>query len=974
MQPERWDKIESLFHAALKRDPADRPVFLADNCEGDASLCSEVTSLLTALEGTDAFFDATASPIAAQMFGDTVGQTVGPYHVLSILGSGGMGTVYLAQDVRLGRKIALKILPPQFTNDRERLRRFQQEARAASALNHPNILTVYEIEQKSDLHYIATEFIEGTTLRQKMLQGPLNLNEALNVAIQIAAALDAAHSAGVAHRDIKPENVMVRSDGYVKVLDFGLAKLIEQSAVETKTEDQTGTHPGIVMGTPRYMSPEQARGLEVDSRTDIFSLGVIMYEMITGQPPFEGATPSDIIAALLKDDPAPLSTRTPEIPPDLNRVVTRALAKNCDERYQTVAELIADLSRLKETIQWNTKFAQPAASESSERVIGLETLTAANAFASTNPDPIELLKRGNPNTRRRVGVGLGTLVLIAVAAIAIVSLVQRRGTTSSSDQSPRSADRALTIRSGYITSARFAADGKSVIYSAAFDGKPVELFITDVQGSESRPIGIQSAALKDVSSTGEMAVLFNFELNWNDGQNGTLALIPPSGGEPRVLMDEIDEATFAPDGKSLAIVRADMGQHQLEYPAGEVLYKSSGWISYPRFSRPGDKIAFFEHPIGDNSGSLMVVDLHTKTATTVSSGWRALKGLAWSAKGDEIWFGGSRLGKKQNINAVSLSGSERLNIDEMASYAKLEDISAEGRLLISHGNTHSTMVQSNTPNSESFGTRFAWATSADVSADGMTLLFYEWGWESGDKLEMKSTYIRKVDGSDPVRLGEGRALALSADGLWALAVQENSPPQLALFSTSERNARTLPNPGFREYHYASWFPDGRKILFTAVEAREDSFIRSFVQDLETGNVEPLTEEGTIAIRISPDGKKVVTRDAYGTYYIKAIDGGTSDTVIKGLKKTDEPIQWSMDGRALYVREAGDFTTSVYRVDLSSGRRRMWQQIVPSNGVGLVGIEAKPGGVIITPDGKVSVYTYWTTLHELLLMDHLGRSN
>jgi Tol biopolymer transport system component len=467
-------------------------------------------------------------------------------------------------------------------------------------------------------------------------------------------------------------------------------------------------------------------------------------------------------------------------------------------------------------------------------------------------------------------------------------------------------------------------------------------------------------------------VLLNFELSWNDGRNGTLALVPFTGGEPRVLLDRVDEASFAPDGKSLAIVRAEMGQHQLEYPAGEVLHRSPGWISYPRFSRQGDKIAFFEHPLGDNSGSVMVVDIKTKEVKSLSTGWRALKGLAWSASSDALWFGGSKVSKKQNINAVSLLGQERL-IDEMPAYAKLEDISPQGSLLVTHGNTHSTMVVVGGDNStsEPLGTRFAWSTSADMSSDGKTLLFYEWGWEPGAGAEVKSTYVRKFDGPDLIRLGEGKALALSADGNWALVVQEQSPPRLVLLPTvRNKSTRELPNQGFKEYHNADWFPDGRRILFTALEAREDSFLRSYVQDIETGNVKPLTEEGTIALRVSPDGKKFVALDPFGSYHVQTIDAPGSESEVKGLEPKEEPIQWSVDGRALYVRGPGDFATKLYRVEIATGRRRLWKEIVPSNPIGLLGIEVKPGGVMITPDGRVCVFTYWTTSQELLLMNWL----
>jgi serine/threonine protein kinase len=347
MKADRWQKIDQIFHAALQLKPEDRIGFLKQSCAGDSELYGDVQSLLASYEQDDSFFENSASALAAEMFADRVGETIGPYQVLSQLGSGAMGIVYLAEDVRLGRKIALKLLPSQFTNDQDRLRRFQQEARAASALNHPNILTVHEIEQKGGLQYIATEFVDGVTLREHINQQRMKLDEILNVTTQVASALQAAHAAGIAHRDIKPENVMLRSDGYIKVLDFGLAKLTEEDLSPTTPE----TNPGVVMGTPHYMSPEQARGLDIDIRTDIFSLGTVVYEMVTGKVPFAGETTSDIIAALIRDEPEPMSLSVPELPSAFEEVVNKALAKDRNQRYQTVGEFFADLHRLKDEIQ-----------------------------------------------------------------------------------------------------------------------------------------------------------------------------------------------------------------------------------------------------------------------------------------------------------------------------------------------------------------------------------------------------------------------------------------------------------------------------------------------------------------------------------------------------------------------------------------------------------------------------------------------
>ena len=359
MTPERWKKLDALFHAALELEGEARAAHLAKVCGDDEQLRAEAERLIAAHERESSFIDSPIFAEAAALTDDgdesPVGRRIGPYQVISQLGRGGMGEVYLAEDTRLRRKVALKLLPAEFTRDAERVRRFEQEARAASALNHPNIVTIHEIGQVDATHYIVTEFVEGQTLRQQMTESKLGIGAALDVAAQVASALAAAHAAGIVHRDIKPENVMVRPDGLVKVLDFGLAKLTEprRSSVDTDAlaTNQSLTEPGQVMGTPHYMSPEQARGLGVDARSDIFSLGVVLYEMIAGRRPFEGATTSDVIAAILTAEPAPLSQRRPDAPPELERIVSKALRKDRDERYQAVQNLSFDLKSLQRQIE-----------------------------------------------------------------------------------------------------------------------------------------------------------------------------------------------------------------------------------------------------------------------------------------------------------------------------------------------------------------------------------------------------------------------------------------------------------------------------------------------------------------------------------------------------------------------------------------------------------------------------------------------
>jgi eukaryotic-like serine/threonine-protein kinase len=376
MELDRWEQIERLYHAALERGPDTREAFLDEACAGDEDLRREVAGLLACDVPSDSFIQSPAIEIAARamaaeppieasnksMGSLIAGSQIGAYRLLQPLGRGGMGEVHLALDTRLGRKVALKLLPAAFTTDAGRVRRFAQEARAASSLNHPNIITIHEIgkvrTEAGDTHYIVTEYVDGETLRQRMVkapQGRLSLSEALDVAAQIATALATAHEAGIAHRDIKPENVMARRDGIVKVLDFGLAKLTEPASPVIDTQASTmarnSTEAGMVMGTPRYMSPEQARGEKVDLRTDIFSLGVMLYEMVAGRPPFTGVTPNETIAAILRDSPPPLAECAPDAPPEMEEILGKALSKNREERYQAVSELLADLKRLKNRLE-----------------------------------------------------------------------------------------------------------------------------------------------------------------------------------------------------------------------------------------------------------------------------------------------------------------------------------------------------------------------------------------------------------------------------------------------------------------------------------------------------------------------------------------------------------------------------------------------------------------------------------------------
>src|SRR5438067_6069058 len=344
MTPARFQTIEEIFLAALEQEPDQVSAFLDTACEGDAVLQREVEALLASDQRAGPFIERstvglTTKIIQNQQADSLVGRTIGHYKISESIGTCGMGEVYLATDITAGRKAALKLLPTRFTGDAERLKRFQREARAVVGLNHPNILTVYEIGEDHSTHYIASELIEGETLRQRLMRGRMELSDAVDIAIQMASALAVAHNAGIVHRDIKPENIMLRPDGYVKVLDFGIAKLAEQEVPATMPKDEAlllvETNLGSIPGTVRYMSPEQASGGHVDKSTDIWSLGVVLYEMVTGHAPFTGDTPKEVMSAILEKEQAPLTHYVAHLPAELQQIVSKALRKHRTERYQS---------------------------------------------------------------------------------------------------------------------------------------------------------------------------------------------------------------------------------------------------------------------------------------------------------------------------------------------------------------------------------------------------------------------------------------------------------------------------------------------------------------------------------------------------------------------------------------------------------------------------------------------------------------
>jgi serine/threonine-protein kinase len=438
MTPERWQRVKELFDSASELEAEERRVFLNQQCAGDDELRREVESLLESDDDSESFME---SPAVEDAAGNLIeeeklqaGQKIARYEIVSMIGEGGMGEVYLAHDSRLKRKVALKLLPSYLSKDKGRLRRFEQEAEAASALNHPNVCTIHEIRETEDNRsFIAMEFVDGTTLRQRLEQGQIKLNEALEIAIQVASALTAAHEAGITHRDIKPENIMIRRDGYVKVLDFGLAKLAEQqrqtSRIITKSMTKSGlkTEPGVVLGTAQYMSPEQARGKPVDARTDIWAVGAVLYEMAAGRPAFEGETTSDIIAGVLEREPVPLARYAPKLPENVEWIISKALRKDKEERYQTSKELLTDLRSVKQRLEFEIELERSTppnkASGAIAAALSGEQQAVHDKSATPNVTPTSEVSRARRTSsaeyvisgikQHKLGTGLALSVLLA---------------------------------------------------------------------------------------------------------------------------------------------------------------------------------------------------------------------------------------------------------------------------------------------------------------------------------------------------------------------------------------------------------------------------------------------------------------------------------------------------------------------------------------------------------------------------------
>jgi eukaryotic-like serine/threonine-protein kinase len=853
----------------------------------------------------------------------TPGQKIGPYQVVAQIGAGGMGEVYRAHDARLGRDVAIKVLPSSFSSDPDRLRRFAQEARAAAALNHPNILAIYDIGEWEGAPYIVSELLLGETLRERIKNGALPARKTVDCALQVTRGLAAAHDKGIVHRDLKPENIFLTEDGRAKILDFGLAKLTQPEQGDSASDAatmQVATDAGLVMGTAGYMSPEQVRGKIADQRSDLFSFGAILYEMISGKRAFHGDSPADTMSAILKEEPPELSEAARNVPPALERIVRHCLEKNPAQRFQSASDIAFSLEALTEISTTSKSGAQalPAASAAKlRRLLPLAGTLLAGAlclgfyFAGKHANPA-----ANPTFHR------------------------------------------LTFRRGTIPAARFSPDGQTIVYGAALEGRPVELFTTRFDSTDSRPLGLEKTELLGISSTGELAVDLATFHPTPFVESGTLGRVPLAGGAPRQVSESVTWADWSPDGSDLAAIRFAGGRDRLEFPLGRTIYQPQGWASHVRFSPGGDLLAFEDHVQTGDDGRVVVIDREGKVKAT-SGFFTTTQGLAWSRDGKEVWFTASHEGAARAIYAMDLSGKDRIVL-RVPGTLTLQDITRDGRVLLTVDNAQFGMLglRSGDTNERNLSW-FDWSLTADVSPDGKNLLFFESGEGVGSNY---SVFMRGMDGSSAVRLGSGAFPSLSPDGKWVAALDNASPDQLELLPTGTGQRRQLTSDSL-EHVGVRWVPDGKALVFSASEPNHP--LRSYWMSLDGGKPRAITPEGTAGTLVSPDGKSVLAVDPENKRWLYPLAGGDPQAVSAALKGNDAVLTWEADGQSLLVGERG-FPYKVSRVYLNSTRREEVRTVSPSDAAGIVTI----GGVHFSADRKSYAYSYYRILSDLYVVDGL----
>jgi len=829
-----------------------------------------------------------------------------------------MAEVYRARDIRLGRDIALKVVNEALAGNPELINRFEQEARLAGSLNHPNLVAVYDVGLHEGSPYFITELLKGESLRHRLLRGSVPLDSALDWGAKLAHGLAAAHARGIIHRDVKPDNVFVTTDGQVKLLDFGIAKLAEASRAEgphgiledtvTPAGERTGT--GLILGTPAYMSPEQVRGERVDARTDIFSLGAVLYEMLAGKRPFAGGSLVESGHAILHDEPPPLL----DVSPFLAQLIRRCLAKDPEARLQSASDLAFSLEALRSGVE-----PGPASRPSVVR-----------------------------SFLRRPWWALALLAVLG-AAVVLDRLQLSRA------PAPLPTVKRVTFRPvAFAETARFTPDGR-VVFTAS-QGRTRELFERNLASDSLQPLGLTNMVLAATSSTGELAVLLNPSQRIGGVALGTLARLA-QGGTPQPVAEDVRSADWSPKGE-LAIVRRQGELSVLEFPLGKPVFQTTppGWIGSVRVSPRGDLLAFIHYVTGNLEGEVVVVD-RQGTKRQVSRQWHRLIGLAWSPR-SEVWFtAGDTL--PTQVQGMPVAGPERTVYTALAPII-LHDIAADGSVLIGQGLTERDIAflgeGAANPRSLGWGDR---DHSPRLSANGRLVLFSSWG----TRVEPVAL-LRKTSGAPPQKLGDDEGMDISADGKWALLVRDNDG--LTLVATGGGTRRRVPLPGF-EFE-ATRFAGGTSRALSVGRASTDSGNRLYSIDLDrsiaTPLSEPMKEIDASVLEISPDGQWAATSvvvDEKSASVLHPLSGGKPVT-LTGLPPEVRPVGWASKDELWFAKvdQADPSVIRLIRFDVRRGVT-LQERTIGTGGPGFTGI------LHLTPDGKNIVFGQERTAGHLYVV-------
>lgn len=851
-----------------------------------------------------------------------VGKQIRHYRIEEQIGAGGMGLVFRATDLHLDRAVAIKVLPAHLVSSPERKRRFVQEAKAASALQHPNIVTIYDVDAAEvDGHtvaFMAMEFVAGETLDRIIARSGngVKLKDGLHWAIQLTSALAAAHATGIVHRDIKPSNVIVTPDSIAKLLDFGLAKAAEPAPQSVDTSAATEvldpsrlnplTEEGMIVGTVNYMSPEQAEGKRVDTRSDIFSLGAVLYELFSGRRAFAGDSKIATLSAILHKDPPPLTEAVPEFRDDLAHAIHRCLRKEPERRWQHVSDLRIALEEIRDEL-------------------------AAGRAPRVTPAP---------PTRRQIAP------LLAGAAAVVAGAGGFFAGRFSVRHQPVTFTR-LTFNRGDVSAARFAPDG-SVIYSADWEGQPYTVYSLQRGVRESRPLGLGSATnLAAVSSTSELAIVLPTK--------STLARVPVAGGTPRELLEDALEADWSPDAKELAVVRRSQGRFRLEYPVGKVLHETALQPMRPRIAPDGRTVAFFELDAIVGDVALKVVQPGSQPRVLLS-GMRGVAGLAWPPSGKEVWISAIRKATDNPaLYAVSLDGKLRLLL-QSANWLSIHDVSPAGDVLVA--STASRVgIRGRLPG-ETDSRDLSWHENTAISemtADG-ALLMMELG--AGEGRNNAIYYQRPGQGA--VRLGDGNYPALSPDGKSVVCVRrDETQAVLQIIPTGAGETRVFPAEGFR-YQPPEWFPDGQRILFNA--AQTDSPPRAYTAPAAGGAATAITAPGVRAMRVSPDGKWMVATAAGRGTWLQSVTDPAGQRPLPGFAPGESVVSWNKAGDAVFVRSPQGDKIRVDRLVVAGGARtRLFEVTVPEPG------DVFRRELVVADDGRGYAFSFQRDLASLYLV-------